>query len=1098
MAEPVNSYSGASPASHTASMNFSKLRPSITNFRKKLQRNSSASGNTHASSLNSGSGPNKLKQFIANGNGGNKSTGSSAGLRSGTSQGGPGHAKRKRSIGLGRIALAFVLVACAIGFGYASYALMKNAEDRLAKDRFDSIAERAEASAEWVLAQKKQATDALALMFGSANPDAEKWPFVHMDGYKDIAASLKLITKGSLSFCPIVRGYGGEEQQRFEEYYYDLYEAWGFHNGTGESSFGKGIFGFGYDVVNAKLWPDYRYPVLTNYSKHGINNPNNMMVPFVQSDFGEHNALMLDVMFEEHRARVAHGIVACSEERGLAMEMAAEANETESDVENEPPIECGSITDMLWQSTKAEDVVAGPAGIMFSPIYPRNDPETLTGFILHKQLWHDLLVHAFEPDVSGIRVVLHTSTGKEHSYDVDSGEVRYVGNRTHTCIKRDPEEVYWLKNGGGHIECDPEDEWVPFRDDEYLYSEECDEYRWMNLSITENLFMPGTVEYFMDIYATEKFVSSMAHGLGETNDDDGVPISIVACIATVLVMIFTSLLFVSYDYCVRQEFDSKEKLLEAKRRFVRFVSHEVRTPLNTVCMGLTLLQNDLETSLSSDTKSNNKRRAEENSNNDLLVLKRETVEEWMTLSGQVFQNADVAVGVLSDLLNYDKIQMGNLSLELSLINLWSALEKTIEEFQVSAKEKLVILELDLSPLLSLPSSLSDSIEHESAKTTANPPKPVRKASELPDKVQNCKVIGDKIRLIQVFRNLISNGLKFSKEHDHMTVRVSFDLLPERKQKQEKISLHKGPLADVTKIGSVSVEVIDEGAGMTPEQVDAVFEDGTQFDRNKLQAGGGSGLGLNIARGIVLEHGGTLTCSSQGLGKGSTFTLCTTLYSDNNPTPLATAHKVSKMKNNSSNGTVSKLSSTGEMAQFMDTDEENALESSEFSIPNFRVLVVDDSVTNRKLCQRLLERNGHTTEAACDGDEAVRMVKESLETGKFYDCILLDYEMPVMNGPNACQMMRKMGCSSYIAGVTGNVMSEDVDHFRNCGANWVLPKPFQLKVLEDQWVEDGVTPFSHPECSNQNMVRVESSPQLIEVGDCLAVTFDSKIKPSKLY
>ena len=74
------------------------------------------------------------------------------------------------------------------------------------------------------------------------------------------------------------------------------------------------------------------------------------------------------------------------------------------------------------------------------------------------------------------------------------------------------------------------------------------------------------------------------------------------------------------------------------------------------------------------------------------------------------------------------------------------------------------------------------------------------------------------------------------------------------------------------------------------------------------------------------------------------------------------------------------------------------------------------------------------------------------------------------GKELRRLLRKMGCSSYIAGVTGNVMSEDVDHFRSCGANWVIPKPFSVKAIEDQWVEDGVTPF----IENQSMVRIESS------------------------
>ena len=287
----------------------------------------------------------------------------------------------------------------------------------------------------------------------------------------------------------------------------------------------------------------------------------------------------------------------------------------------------------------------------------------------------------------------------------------------------------------------------------------------------------------------------------------------------------------------------------------------------------------------------------------------------------------------------------------------------------------------------------------------------------------------------------------------MVVRISVDPFEAKLQKQEKISLHKNVQAQCLKIGSVTIDVIDQGVGMSQEQVDTVFEDGTQFDANKLQAGGGSGLGLNIARGIVLEHGGSLTCSSEGIGKGTTFTLKTNLYTDPNATPKA---------------------GKGDIAE---VDEENAGDA-DFTVPLLHVLVVDDSLTNRKLCQRLLERNGHKTEGACNGKEAVEMVSKSMKTGRYYDSILLDYEMPVMNGPDACKLIRKMGCSSYIAGVTGNVMSEDVDHFRSCGANWVVPKPFSVKAMEDQWVEDGVTPFNENE---ESMVRVESNHAMLDLG-----------------
>lgn len=271
----------------------------------------------------------------------------------------------------------------------------------------------------------------------------------------------------------------------------------------------------------------------------------------------------------------------------------------------------------------------------------------------------------------------------------------------------------------------------------------------------------------------------------------------------------------------------------------------------------------------------------------------------------------------------------------------------------------------------------------------------------------------------------------------MKIRISVVSFKGRKRTQESFIPHnKEEEVLLTRHGWLVIEFIDDGVGMTPEQVATVFDDGTQFNANKYQAGGGSGLGLNIAKGIVKEHNGKLTCSSDGLGLGATFCLSLPLYDINDEISIESQPRSAKE------------------TREMDSSAEVEADNGEFVIPKLKMLVVDDSTTNRKLCIRLLERNGHTCEGACDGVEAVDMVKTSMEEGTPYDCILLDYEMPNLNGPEACQQMRKLGCSSYVFGVTGNLLTEDVDYFRSCGANWVLPKPFRLEALEEQLIEDG--------------------------------------------
>jgi signal transduction histidine kinase len=826
----------------------------------------------------------------------------------------PAILKTSKSVLYGRLVFVVVLVVAAAGLGYAAYAITNNAEEQQAAERFESISGRALSVAQLVIEVKKKATDSLALMIGSANPNRDSWPNVYLDGYQQIADSLGVVTKGSLSFCPIVKP-GGAEQEAFEAFAYNLfYNISGFPNTTGVSAFGRGVFSFGNDTQNDQSWPDGRFRS-TGWTYH--DGPNDILLPFIQSDFGAHSSLMLNVYFEHNRAAAINEVIACSEERAATLNYEQE---------------CGSITDLMWSATQA-DVEPGPTGMMMVPIYPRNDNTTvsmrtcqlqavirwlppslsqlffscislrtlqLTGIIVGKQIWYDLLQHGFESDVNGLHVVLRTAT-KAHTYRVEGGIVLYVGDGE----LQDPNATFQT----------------------------------VGTQINSRYLSNNTIAYYMDIYSTEEYMDAY-----RTNTPQ------MVCIGVVLIMAFTAVLFFLFDYYVRREFEHKKKLLEAKRNFVRYISHEVRTPLNTVCMGLTLLQHDFASTLGLRRKS-----ASGTSASPQPVagdLDKAQVQEWMQLSTQVLQNAEAAVSVLSDMLNYDRIQMGTLKLELSLIPIWHCLERTVHEFKIAALEKQINLTLDLGPLLG---------EHD---RDVEAPLGVL---GLPADIRNCKVVGDNVKLIQVFRNLLSNGLKFSNEGGNLIVRVLEKQLPQSSRKEEIIELQKDQAVSVTRRGQVVVQIIDDGVGMTRQQVNTVFDDGTQFNANKFQSGGGSGLGMNIAKGVVSQHSGQLTADSAGMGLGCTFTVTLPLYdweedeSSSRPDTAPSVKEVSTLEGDS-----------------------------DFAIPKLYVLVVDDSVTNRKLCIRLLERTGHTCEGACDGQEAVDMVKKAMKDGKPYDCILLDY------------------------------------------------------------------------------------------------------------
>ena len=162
--------------------------------------------------------------------------------------------------------------------------------------------------------------------------------------------------------------------------------------------------------------------------------------------------------------------------------------------------------------------------------------------------------------------------------------------------------------------------------------------------------------------------------------------------------------------------------------------------------------------------------------------------------------------------------------------------------------------------------------------------------------------------------------------------------------------------------------------------------------------------------------------SEGLGRGSTFTLRLPLFS-------APSYKPVK-------------------------EDLITCSTDSFTPRNLRILVVDDVLSNRKLLCRLLERKGHKCDMAENGQRALDAIKS--DTGGGYHCLLIDFEMPVLNGPDTVQRIREdLGCDMFIVGVTGNMLTEDVEYFISKGANCVLPKPVQLPILEELLIEHGV-------------------------------------------
>jgi Histidine kinase-, DNA gyrase B-, and HSP90-like ATPase len=178
--------------------------------------------------------------------------------------------------------------------------------------------------------------------------------------------------------------------------------------------------------------------------------------------------------------------------------------------------------------------------------------------------------------------------------------------------------------------------------------------------------------------------------------------------------------------------------------------------------------------------------------------------------------------------------------------------------------------------------------------------------------------------------------------------------------------------------------------MTKDQLALLGMDFCQFDANKLQHGGGSGLGLAIAQGIIDQHNGTITTESDGPGMGTTFTLDLPLYD----IPRARHHR----DNNPDTETTTIDTGTTKMSVHGSRSSKN-----ECTVRRRRVLVVEDAESSQKMLIRLLERDGHSCAGVGNGQKAVDAIAADLAASRAskshipFDTILMDFEMPVMNG-----------------------------------------------------------------------------------------------------
>lgn len=256
-----------------------------------------------------------------------------------------------------------------------------------------------------------------------------------------------------------------------------------------------------------------------------------------------------------------------------------------------------------------------------------------------------------------------------------------------------------------------------------------------------------------------------------------------------------------------------------------------------------------------------------------------------------------------------------------------------------------------------------------------------------------EVVTDAFRLRQILTNLVGNAIKFT-DQGGVSVNVSW---------------REGDGA------GLQVKICDSGIGIPESALPLVFEPFSQVDESHTRRFGGSGLGLAIVRQLSRSLGGDIGVTSAP-GQGSTFTLTIQVGVDSGSTYVLPEEALAAVEQKSLK--LPAIKATG------------------------RVLVVDDNQVNRLLVMRILGRAGFEVSEAENGKEAL----DCCVNDNPFDLVVLDMQMPVMDGFEATAALRERGYRGPVLALTANVMADDRRRCLLAGCDDFLGKPVRAKQL----------------------------------------------------
>lgn len=350
--------------------------------------------------------------------------------------------------------------------------------------------------------------------------------------------------------------------------------------------------------------------------------------------------------------------------------------------------------------------------------------------------------------------------------------------------------------------------------------------------------------------------------------------------------------------------------------------------------------------------------------------------------------ADTLLTVINDILDFSKLEAGKMQLFSVPLNLKDTISEVVRALSYTNLEKdlRTLEDLDLDP--------------------------------------KALVMGDPVRLHQIFMNLLSNSYKFTAEGS-VTVRS-------RIEHEDRKSIR------------VTFSVADTGIGITQEQVTRLFKPFSQADSSTQRSYGGSGLGLSICKALVNVLNGKIWLESQvGLGTTVSFTLtflkATTAATTNNnpvatrePDPMATWH--SDADGNPSNPSKAAM-----------------IDLSRIPRDQLRICIAEDNPINQKIAVSFVTKLGFKSEAYPDGLQAVEALRRESAQQRPFHLVLMDVQMPVLDGYDATKLLRQDEDPAVknllVIAMTASAIRGDREKCLDAGMNNYLAKPVRAAVLK---------------------------------------------------